>query len=117
MGIFNRKKAEDETDDLPQSLEAAIKGLSIIPRDDERCVLCFAGESVNSWYASESENRKRILAGWPGLNESQLTQALRAINGLIKAAYRETALAKKRNSWKNWQPIRSSFYPETKDYE
>lgn len=116
MGIFNRKKAEDEADDLPQSLEAALKGLGIIPRDDERCVLCFAGETTNSWYHTPEETRRRLAAAWP-LTEAQLDRACRAVNGLIRAAYRETAQARKKGTWAGWQPIRSSFYPEIKDYE
>lgn len=118
MGIFNRKKAEDEADDLlPASLEAALKGLNIIPRDDERCVLAFPGENTDSWYHSPERTRQRLHAAWPSLNEAQLDRACRAINGLIRSAYRETAQARKKGTWANWKPLRSSFYPEIKDYD
>jgi hypothetical protein len=122
MGLFNRKKSnEDESDDLPVSLSAAIAGMTVIWRgmeDNEgRTLLCFAGEQMASWHHTPEETRRRILAGWKGLNETQLTQALRAINGKIRASMKEAASARKRKSWAGWQPLRSSLYPEIKDYE
>lgn len=109
-----QSKQNAQSDDLPASLENTIQAMTIIDRgmheDEPRVLLMFVGETVSSWIHNEAETRRRILAGWPKLSESQLEIAMRSIRGRIRAALREAAPVNRKSAWAAWQPLRNHPY-------
>jgi len=107
------RKITQQYDDIPASLDNAIAGMTIVDRgitegnDGElihRVMLMLANETACAWHHDEEATSKRILAGWPGLTEGQLNQAMRSIRGRIRAVMKEAPAHNHRSDWASWDP-------------
>lgn len=100
---------------LPPSVEAAISGLSVIPRGQdsegrERMMLHWSGGAVVAWYHSPDETRRRLAVAWPFLDSAQLDNACRAISGKVAAFHGGAVGRRQRSAWASWSPARPSIF-------